>query len=99
MRFSTISVAFVLFLALALAARFGRAAAGPQKPLVVWLIPSEPATPDAGIGATTDCETELPQPGTLPGRIEEEIDQFNAAMAQTRVTVVNTQERFKAQLI
>jgi hypothetical protein len=80
---------------------FASSAAGPERPnaLVVWLIPSEPATPDAGIGATTDCETEPRRTGTLPGRIEEEIEQFNIERAHTRVTVINTQERFKAQLI
>jgi hypothetical protein len=67
--------------------------------LVVWLIPSEPATPDAGIGGTSDCENDTNQTGTLPQRIEEEIAHFNAEMAQTRVAVINTQDRFKAQLI
>ncbi len=94
MRASTILLVALLF------GCFARAA-DPERPnaLVVWLIPSEPAAPDAGIGATTDCATEPRQTGTLPGRIEEEIEQFNAAMAQTRVTVINTQERFKPQLI
>ena len=80
---------------------FAHAADLVQRPnqLVVWLIPSEPATPDAGIGATTDCENDTNQTGTLPQRIEEEIGRFNAEMAQTRVTVINTQDRFKAQLV
>jgi hypothetical protein len=68
--------------------------------LVVWLIPSEPATPDAGIGGTAECnDDEQNQIGTLPQRIDEEINRFNAEMAHTRVTVVNTRDRFKAQMI
>jgi len=67
--------------------------------LVVWLIPSEPATPSAGIGKTNDCGPEATPTSTLPERIQEEIERFNEARSRTRVTVVNTQEPFKAQLI
>ncbi len=67
--------------------------------LVVWLIPSEPATPGAGIGGLSDCEAEAAPTGTLPDRIEEEIRGFNATRSRTRVTVINTQDPFAAQLI
>src|SRR5882762_7578575 len=67
--------------------------------LVVWLIPSEPLTPAAGIGGVNVCEEGATPAGTLPARIEEEIDQFNAARSRTRVIVINTQELFKTQLI
>jgi hypothetical protein len=82
----------------------GASTVGAQGPvrreaLVVWLIPSEPATPEAGIGGVSDCETEVRSGGTLPDQIEEEIDLFNAARSRTRVTVINTQQPFKTQLI
>ena len=74
--------------------------------LVVWLIPSEPVTPAAGIGGVNVCprdaagrEEEATPAAILPSRIEEEIDQFNAARSRTRVSVINTQEPFKIQLI
>jgi hypothetical protein len=87
----------VLFAALS-AVRAG-AEPAPRKALVVWLIPSEPATPAAGIGGLNDCESDARPAGTLPGRIEEEIDAYNTARSQTRVTVINTQDPFKMQLI
>src|SRR5215831_13273588 len=75
----------------------------PRRPtLVVWLIPSEPAMPSAGIGGLNggnDCEAEATPTGTLRERIEEEIERFNVVRSRTRVTVINTQEPFKAQLI
>jgi hypothetical protein len=75
------------------------ACAAPSRALVVWLIPSEPAAPDAGIGSTSQCENEPDPNRTLPQKIGEEIDLFNAQMARTRVTVINTQDRFRAQLV
>jgi len=67
--------------------------------LVVWLIPSEPATPAAGLEASTECESELHQTGTRTDATEAEIDEFNARLAKTLVTVANTQDPLKAQLI
>src|ERR1039457_3699968 len=93
-------VSKVLLLVLALG--FGARAAAPDsrsRALVIWLIPSEPAAPDAGIGSTSGCGNEPDPNRTLAQQIGEEIDRFNGEMARTRVTVINTQDRFKAQLV
>jgi hypothetical protein len=66
---------------------------------VVWLIPSEGSTPSASIGGLNDCEEEATPTKTLPERIEEEIERFNATISRKRVTIVNSQKHSKAQLI
>ena len=70
-----------------------------QKTITIWLIPSEPSSPDAGMPGMQNCSLPHDMPQALTNNVEREIENFNKRLAAGHITVLNTQEPLKAQLV